>query len=108
MSITVTEAITLAAYAVKFFYPNAAPIMDQIQRAAPLIEAAVKEGKSAYLAARDAAPELAAEIKRYTSGKFGPGDFVAREIVAKKLFTPHLMTFEEEQHWMDSMGKPEG
>lgn len=105
---TPTEAITMAAYAVKFFYPNAAPIMDRIQMAAPLIEAAVKEGKSAYLAARDAAPELAAQIKSYVTNQFGAGDFVAREIMSKKLFTPHLMTFEEEQHWMNSMGKPEG
>lgn len=98
---------------VSMFVPQAAPIISVIQRfapaitaAEPVIRAAVAEGKPAFEAAKQQAPQLVAAVHELFThlpnlAAAGATPGAVFENVTRGLVGIHKMTPEEEKAWMD-------
>lgn len=103
------------------FVPQAAPVIGFLRAnapligaAAPIIQAAIKEGRPAFEAAIERAPQFASAVRTFLE-VHGSGHLdddstesfhAALENVTRQLVGFHKMTADEEKIWMDSKSPP--
>lgn len=92
------------------FYPKAAPVVAAVEKykdAAPIITNLIKEGPSAFAAAKEKAPGLADAIEQFvhahlpTGSANAPAASLAVENATRGVFGFGKMTPDQEQVWMD-------
>lgn len=106
------ESISFGAlHMLAMFYPKAAPIVAAIEKykdAAPIITNLIKEGPSAFAAAKEKAPGLAIAIEQFVHAHISTGAksesataAKAVENATRSVFGLGRMTQEEEMAWMN-------
>ncbi len=95
--------------------PQAAPIIAIVQRfapviteAAPVLQAVIKEGGSAFAAAKEQAPEIVTAVTNLFHNlpanyraALGATPAIMKENITRQLIGVHAMTSDEERDWLD-------